>query len=117
MITMESCQHVLIEDIHGRNGPQQHFSLRDMQHLTVRGVSVRVDVVAQRDMLARRGLLHWPSNSPFPIPTFPLNTDGVCMCDCGCGCGYSCRGGCCVAAAVGVALAIAAPSLVWAGRD
>ena len=80
MFVMDHCQDTLISGITARNSPKFHFYLSDMLNLTVRGVTVKVDVVQQQALLEQSGNLHWPQGSSFPIPTFPLNTDGALRC-------------------------------------
>ena len=74
---MNHCRDTLITGITARNSPQFHFSLGDMLNLTVRGVTVKVDVTKQRELMARFGHLHTPPGTNISIPIFPLNTDGA----------------------------------------
>ena len=80
-------QHVTDVEVTGvtfRNSPAFHVYLSDALHVRVHDVTVWVDVDAQKDMLARKGLLTLGPRSdsvegtpPAGIPTFPLNTDGI----------------------------------------
>jgi hypothetical protein len=72
MVVMIECQDVEIDGITARNSPQFHFDLRDMLNLHVHDMQVRVDVIAQRELLRSFGKL-----AAGDIPVFPLNTDGI----------------------------------------
>eukprot|EP00049_Salpingoeca_infusionum_P017791 m.354377 g.354377 ORF g.354377 m.354377 type:complete len:452 (+) comp16994_c0_seq1:307-1662(+) len=84
LLHVEVADNMLIENVTMRNSPQFHMNLRDLDTLVVRNVVVRVDVVAQKNMLLKAGRMlvnttghGLPEEVAMSIPTFPLNTDGI----------------------------------------
>ena len=76
MVEMLNCTNVLIESITVYNSPQFHFNLRNMTNLIVRDIYIWVNVTSQEDLLQSKGKQSLKS-SPWKIPMFPLNTDGI----------------------------------------
>ncbi|EDQ90299.1 uncharacterized protein MONBRDRAFT_24614 [Monosiga brevicollis MX1] len=79
MLCMDLCQDVEIANLRFKNSAQFHLRLHDIHNFTIHGISIEVDVEAQRELLANHGLLTTEAHAPLPIgiPTFPLNTDGI----------------------------------------
>lgn len=96
MFSIQRCIDVTITGIHARNvrmlllsccnvsltraahqSPKFHFAIGDVLNLVVRGVTIKVDVIKMAELLDRRGYMRTPPGGSIPIPTFPLNTDGI----------------------------------------
>lgn len=77
MVEMLNCTNVLIESLTVYNSPQFHFNLRNMTNLIVRDIYIWVNVTSQQELLEQRKRKHSLKSSPWKIPMFPLNTDGI----------------------------------------
>ena len=77
MVEMQNCTNVLVESLTVYNAPRFHFDLQNMTNLIVRDIYIWVNVTAQQDLLKRRREKYYPGSSPWNIPMFPLNTDGI----------------------------------------
>lgn len=77
MVEMLNCTNVLIESLTVYNSPQFHFNLRNMTNLIVRDIYIWVNVTSQQELLEQSKRKHSLKSSPWKIPMFPLNTDGI----------------------------------------
>ena len=77
MVEMLNCTNVVVESLKVYNSPRYHFHLMNMTNLIVRDIYIWVDVTAQQDLLEQMKAKHSPGSSPWKIPMFPFNTDGI----------------------------------------
>jgi len=70
---MQRCVDVYIHGLRFQNSPQYHMLIEDVLGITVRDLTVHVDVYAQKEILAAKGAL----DAATGLPIFPLNTDGI----------------------------------------
>ena len=77
MVVMLNCTNVTVECLRVYNSPRYHFYLRNMTNLVVRDIYIWVNVSAQKDLLEQRRAKRASDSSPWKIPMFPFNTDGI----------------------------------------
>ena len=77
MVVMLNCTNVTVESLRVYNSPRYHFYLRNMTNLIVRDIYIWVNVSAQKDLLEQKRAIRVSSSSPWKIPMFPFNTDGI----------------------------------------
>lgn len=78
MITLTSCDNILIEYVSLLNSPRYHIEADSVVNMTVRHLKIWVDIEAQKELYLQYGNpFKNISNLNLSFPVFPLNTDGI----------------------------------------